>query len=170
MEIPSGKVVQTADWYLHDHRRYLWSMGPGKFLLRRLNSLYVVDATLHEKRLLQSPKDLLWVSVTPDHSQVIVETADDLPKPSTTESSSNQEPQPKPGFVVQFLDSGSLSPQQTLKLSALVNLDGTSTGYADTIHKGDLWLVRFGPSPEQRRNIARVRSRGVPRIWYSSSN
>jgi VWFA-related protein len=170
LEIPSGKIVQIADWYLHDHRRYLWSMGPGKFLLRRLNSLYVVDAALHENLLLQSPKDLLWVSVTPDHSQVVVETAEDLPKPLSTESSSIQEARTKPGFVVQFLDSRSLSPQQTLKLSAQVNLDGTTTGYADTIHKGDLWLVRFGPSPEQRRNIARVRSRGVPRIWYSSSN
>ena len=170
LEIATGKIVQTADWYLHDHRRYLWSLGSGTFLLRRLNGLYLVDATLHEKLLLQSPKDLLWVSVTPDHSQIIVETAEDAPKPSAAESSSNQEPKSKPGFVVQFLDSESLEPKQTLKLSALVNLDATSTGYADTIHKGDLWLVRYGPSPEQRRNIARVRSRGVPRMWYSSNN
>ena len=31
LEVPSGKVVQTADWYLHDHRRYLWPMGSGNF-------------------------------------------------------------------------------------------------------------------------------------------
>ena len=170
LEVPSGKVVQTADWYLHDHRRYLWPMGSGQFLLRRLNSLYLVDSNLHEKLLLQSPQDLLWVSVTPDSSQILVETADDLPKASSTESSSSPETKAKPGFTLQFLDRDSLAPQRTLKLSAQVNLDGTSTGYADTVHKGDLWLVRYGPSPEERRNIARVRSRGVPRIWYLSSN
>ena len=169
LEVPSGKIIQTADWYLHDHRRYLWSMGSGRFLLRRLNSLYLVNSTLQEKLLLQSPKDLLWVSVTPDHSQIIIETADDLPKPSSIDSSS-QETKAKPGFTLQFLDRDSLAPQRTLKLSAQVNLDGTSTGYADTVHKGDLWLIRYGPSPEERRNIARVRSRGVPRIWYLSSN
>lgn len=169
LEIPTGKVVRAEDWYLHDHRRYLWSLGSGKFLLRRLNNLYLVDATLHEKLLLQSPKDLLWVSVTPDHSQILVETAEDPPKPSAADSS-NQESKSKPGFVLQFLDSESMTPQRTLRLSAVVNLDGTSTGYADTVHRGDLWLIRYGPSPEDRRNIARVRSRGVPRIFYSGNN
>ena len=52
----------------------------------------------------------------------------------------------------------------------LVDLDATSTGYADTTHKGEVWLVRYGSSPGERRNIARVRSRGVPRILYSSNN
>ncbi len=169
LEIPSGKVVQSKDWYLHDHRRYLWSMGSGRFLLRRLNSLYLVDSTLQEKLLFQSPKDLLWVSVTPDRSQILIETAEELPKPSASQSPT-QEAKPKPGFVVQFLDSQTAAPQRTLNLNTLVDLDATSTGYADTLHKGDLWLVRYGPSPEQRRNIARVRSRGVPRILYSSNN
>jgi VWFA-related protein len=169
LEVPSGKIVQTADWYVHDHRRYLWPMGSGRFLLRRLNSLYLVDSTLHEKLLLQSRRDLLWVSVTPDSSQILVETADDVPNPSSTESSS-QETKAKPTFTLQFLDRDSLAQQRTLKLNAQVNLDGTGTGYADTIHKGDLWLIRYGPSPAERRNIARVRSRGVPRIWYLSSN
>jgi hypothetical protein len=71
LEIPSGKVVVETDWYLHDRRRYLWPLSPGKFLLRKWNSLYIVDANLHETLLLKSPKDLLWVSVTPDGSEVI---------------------------------------------------------------------------------------------------
>ena len=169
LEIPTGRVVESKDWYLHDHRRYLWSMGSGRFLLRRLNSLYLVDSKLQEKLLLQSPKDLLWVSVTPDRSQILIETAEDLPKPSETQPSA-QEAKSKPGFVVQFLDSQSAILQRTLNLNTLVDLDATSTGYADTLHKGDVWLVRYGPSPEQRRNIARVRSRGVPKILYSSDN
>jgi hypothetical protein len=63
LEVPSGKVVKEADWYLHDRRRYLWLLSPGAFLLRRLNDLYIVDSSLHEKLLLSSPKDLLWVTL-----------------------------------------------------------------------------------------------------------
>ena len=37
LEIASGKVITEADWFLHDRRRYLWPLAPGKFLLRKLN-------------------------------------------------------------------------------------------------------------------------------------
>jgi len=57
LEVPGGKVVHEADWYLHDRRRYLWPLGPGKFLLRKSNDLYLVDSTLHENLLISSPKD-----------------------------------------------------------------------------------------------------------------
>ena len=88
LEVPSGKVVKEADWYLHDRRRYLWPLSPGAFLLRRLNDLYIVDSSLHEKLLLSSPKDLLWVTVTPDGGQIIVETV----KASDTVKDSNRRP------------------------------------------------------------------------------
>jgi len=44
LEVPSGRVVRQADWYLHDTRRYLWELGQGRILLRRLNRLYEVNA------------------------------------------------------------------------------------------------------------------------------
>jgi hypothetical protein len=56
LEVPSGKVVKEAEWYLHDRRRYLWPLGDGRFLLRKLNSLYLVDSELHEQLLLDTPK------------------------------------------------------------------------------------------------------------------
>jgi hypothetical protein len=34
LELPSGKVVAETQWHLHDHGRYLWSLGEGRFLLR----------------------------------------------------------------------------------------------------------------------------------------
>lgn len=58
LELPSGKVLGEKDWYLHDRRRYLWPLGPGKFLLRKLNDLYEVDSSLREKLLLSSPRIL----------------------------------------------------------------------------------------------------------------
>jgi VWFA-related protein len=169
LELPSGKVEKQVDWYLHDRRRYLWPFGPGKFLLRKWNDLYVVDASLHEKLLLHSPKNLLWVSVTPDASEIITESAID---PSTVKHSGPRTvtSPAAPRFVAQFLDAKTLLPRRTLTFHEMVNVTGTSAGYADLVHKGDIWLLRFGPTPTLRRNIARVRSRTPPSVLYSSDN
>lgn len=167
LEVPGGKVVHEADWYLHDRRRYLWPLGPGNFLLRKLNDLYLVDSALHESLLISSPKDLLWVSVTPDGSQIVVETATDTrdSKPEQTSAA-----KPKPKFVAKFLDAKTLAPQRTVPLNEVVDLNGASAGYVDLVHKGEIWLVRFGSTPAKRRNLARVRSRTVPSVLYSSNN
>lgn len=55
IDLGTGKVVHEASWYLHDEHRYLWPLGDGRFLLRKLNSLYVLDQDLHEKLLMESP-------------------------------------------------------------------------------------------------------------------
>lgn len=173
LEVPSGEVVREADWYLHDRRRYLWSLGSGTFLLRKLNSLYIVDSTLRERLLMASPNDLLWVAVTPDKRQIIVETAEDTNTSHAKDSPSGparEQKKAKPQFRLEFLDVDTLVSQRTIKLSEMVSLEGTSAGYADSLHKGDLWLIRFGPTPTERHNIARVRSRTVPRVFYSSNN
>ncbi len=166
LEIPGGKVITETDWYLHDRRRYLWPLSPGKFLLRKWNSLYVVDSTLHETLLLKSPKDLLWVSVTPDGNQIILETESDK-KPASAHQASSK---PEPKFVVQFLDVKTLAKQRTLLFNNFTNLMGTSAGYADVIRKRDIWLLRFGPSVSKRHNLARVRSQTVPVVLYPTEN
>jgi len=167
LELPGGKVVTEADWYLHDRRRYLWPLAPGRFLLRRLNKLYIVDSSLHESLLLSSAKDLLWVSVTPDGSQIIIETENDK-KAGTSTPKSPAKPEPK--YVVRFLDAKSAATQRTLLFNNLTNLTGTSTGYADVIRKGDIWLLRFGPTVTKRHNLARVRSQTVPSVLYPTDN
>jgi hypothetical protein len=162
LEVPSGEVVKEADWYLHDRRRYLWPLSPGVFLLRRLNDLYIVDSSLHEKLLLSSPKDLLWVTVTPDGGQIIVETvkASDTVKDSKPASRDSASPH-GPKFVAQFLDAKTLAVRRMIPLDKMVDLRGTSSGYVDPIPKGDIWLIRFVPDSVNRRNTARVRSRAA---------
>ena len=167
LDIASGAKVKEADWYLHDRRQYLWRFGPGKVLLRKLNDLYVVDANLHERLLFHSSKDLVWVNVTPDASQIIIETAAD---PVPTHEEANVSAIQPPRFVAQFLDSATLLPQRTVPLKEIVNLKGSKWGYDDQVQYGDVWLVRFGPTTMQRRNLTRVRSRTVPSIFYSSDN
>jgi hypothetical protein len=61
-EISTHRLVREAEWYLHDSRRYLWSFGEGRVLLRRLNSFYVVDSDLHQRLLLNSPNEVLDIS------------------------------------------------------------------------------------------------------------
>jgi hypothetical protein len=34
VDLPSGKVEARTEWHMHDHARYLWSLGHGRFLLR----------------------------------------------------------------------------------------------------------------------------------------
>ena len=170
IEVPSGKVVKEADWYLHDRRRYLWPLTSGKFLLRRWNDLYIVDSSLREQPLFRSAKDLLWVAVTPDASEIIVETTKASDAGRASQSGSQSAPsKPEAKFEAQFLDAKTLAVRRTVPLNKVVDLNGTSAGYVDLIQKGEIWLVRFGPSPVRRKNIARVRSRTMPSVVYPSN-
>ncbi len=171
LDTASGKVVTQASWYLHDHRPYLWPFGAGRFLLRRGNQLYVVDSSLHEKLLWSSAKDLQWVSVTPTGDQIIVETAQDADPAQKSAGTAPKVPVPAaPKFVAQFLDATTLAPQRSVPLSKVVDITGTSTGYVDLVHRGEIWLIRFGSNPKTRRNIARVKSQTVPSVFYGSNN
>jgi len=167
-DVPSGNVIKEADWYMHDHQRYLWPLGSGKLLMRRLNNLYLLDADLHEKLLLSSPKPFLWISVTPDGKQIIVERRQD--EIAGTKTSSAKPAKPK--VQIEFLDAENLSVQRVIKSEGAVNLEALSTGFTDVIHgfSGKVWLVRFGPSGKQRENITRVRSRCVPDVMFPSGN
>src|SRR5215472_2400180 len=164
LEVPTGKVLHSVEWYLHDGRRYLWPLGSGKFLLRRLNSLYEIDADLTEKLLYTSPQDLVWTSVTPDGKQVITETV---------ESESRGKAKSKGVVRIEFRDAQSLTLQRVIKSEKQIQAEATSSGFASVIPglSRRVWLIRFGPSEHERNNIARVRTeRRAPDILYLSSN
>ncbi|HZQ44274.1 MAG TPA: hypothetical protein VFA99_13555 [Acidobacteriaceae bacterium] len=82
VELPTGTIVARADWKMHDHGRYLWRMGKGRFLVRRKNDLFVLtpEARLHTAdplRLIPFPKrEGIPVSamISPDKSMLTVET------------------------------------------------------------------------------------------------
>src|SRR5438874_8122748 len=58
LDLSSGNVVREASWYVHDEHGYLWPLGQGHFVLRILNSLYMLDRNLQQRMLLQSPADI----------------------------------------------------------------------------------------------------------------
>jgi hypothetical protein len=42
VELPGGKVLAKTQWHMHDHARYLWALGPGRFMVRMGNVLYLM--------------------------------------------------------------------------------------------------------------------------------
>jgi hypothetical protein len=42
VELPSGKILAKTEWHMHDHGRYLWSLGHGRFLLRIRDTMYTM--------------------------------------------------------------------------------------------------------------------------------
>jgi hypothetical protein len=164
LEVPSGKVVSEADWYLHDHRRFLWALGSGRFLLRKLNALYTLDASLQPKLLVLWPTEIAWVETTPDREQIIVATPRDGQEAKGTAEKKWSR------VEIKFLDVNSLAVQRVVEQNEDVSFQGTTAGYADSVHKNNLWLVRFGANSAQRLPITRVRTRGVPRVLYAGNN
>ena len=165
--VPGGEVVKEKDWYLHDSRRYLWRLGDGRVLLRRLNKLYEVDSNLDEKLLFDSPQELLWVTVTPDGKQIVVETGSPAPPAQANNKAGDakNDAKNKERVKISFLDAKTLTVQRTVDARGMTKLEATSSGFADVRKAGSSWLLEFGNT-----NITRVKARRVPNLLYTSNN
>jgi len=169
LDIRNGTVTKDADWYVHDERRYLWPLSRGQFLLRRLNSLYRLDADLKETPLLRSTNDLLWTNVSPDGKQIIIETA--LDEQSEAKQPAQHKPV-RPRVKIDFLDAESLSVKNTVLATGVFELEASSSGYADATHNmtGKMWLVRFGPSASERKYLARLKTPCEPNFLFPTND
>ena len=165
LEVPSGKVVKETDWYLHDLRRYAWNLGSGRLLLRRLNRLYEVNANLEERLNFDSSKELLWVTVTSDRKQIIVETSAAAANAHDSADAKSADDAKKERVQLNFLDSKTFLPQRTIDVRGRIKLEAAGTGFADVRRQGGNWLVAFGNT-----YVARVKSRPVPDVLYTSAN
>ena len=162
--VPGGEAVKERDWYLHDSRRYLWRLGDGKVLLRRLTKLYEVDSNLEEKLIFDSPQELLWVTVTPDGKQIVVETGSPA-QVNNKAGDAKTDAKNKERVKISFLDAKTLAVQRTVDARGMTKLEATSSGFADVRKQGSNWLVEFGNT-----GITRVKARGVPNLLYTSNN
>jgi hypothetical protein len=89
IELSSHKVVARTEWHLHDHGRYLWNLGNGRFLLRVQDTLstFAPAANLGSKdpflrtSFPRRPGSVEAVVVSSDSKLVTVETG--LPQPKT---------------------------------------------------------------------------------------
>jgi VWFA-related protein len=172
LDLASLNVVEETDWYLHDFRPYLWPLSPGHILMRKSNSLYELDSDLHEKLLKDFSDDLLWANITADGKQIIAETALEGFSGAKTEEKQQTESSQPARVKIDFLNPSSLAVERSLQAAKVVELDATSTGYADLIHnvRDNVSLVRFGPSPTQRQRVARVKSPCEPDLLFPTNN
>jgi hypothetical protein len=82
VELPSGKIVAKTEWRTHDHGRYLWSLGHGRFLVRLGERLYTIaplarltEKDPFERTLVPSrPFQPAAIFVSPEGGMVTVET------------------------------------------------------------------------------------------------
>jgi VWFA-related protein len=162
IDLRNNGVTAEADWYLYDYRRYLWSLGNGRFLLRRSNSIFLVGSDLQEKLLYSSPDDLLWCGLTADRKQLILE--------SRFQANTNKEQhEQNPSKVkIEFRDVDSLAVQKAYIAPAVVEMASLSSGYADSIHNPvrQTWLVRFGDSESKRKDLMQVKSPCKPDLLF----
>jgi hypothetical protein len=63
LEVATGKVLAQSEWRMHDRDRYLWPLGPGLFLVRMRNQLYVVDKGLSLTPYLEFPGKIKSIQV-----------------------------------------------------------------------------------------------------------
>lgn len=80
LHLPEGKIVHESEWRTHDRNQYLWSLGPGNFLLRIRNDLFLVDPMhghegFERKLLLASKREIEAIEVSPARDMLLVETA-----------------------------------------------------------------------------------------------
>jgi hypothetical protein len=43
IDLPSGRIAARTEWRMHDHGRYLWSLGHGRFLIRLGDELSTIE-------------------------------------------------------------------------------------------------------------------------------
>lgn len=188
VELPTGKILARADWKMHDHARYLWRLGKGRFLLRMKDNLFLLtpEARLHDAdplQLVQFPKrDGMPVSVmiSPEKAMLTVETMAPAKKDAALSSGSSGliVTDPKPAVTLDFYRmSGGDSPAVPLTLKGvgsvkapapvLLPMDADGYLWPDDAGRGR-WPVSFNEFGGREVKIGQVDSSCAPRLQMVS--
>lgn len=91
LDIASGKLERTAEWRMYDRGRYIWGLSGGKFLVRRLNDLYLTDSSLELEPYLTFDSDLQGVEISPGRGLMMLEVKKVIPAAETAEADGSQQ-------------------------------------------------------------------------------
>jgi len=166
VELPTGKLLARTEWRLHDHARYLWNLGGGRFLLRVHDRLSVI-APLEESAndafrqtplldsnrhivaiLLSSDADLLTVESTQRVGQGMANNVTLVDPTLNDPAQSESAPVQINFFRLSSIGVGStglrVSPAGAIRSRVAVSLPLTSDGYLDLIaNGGNRWIFNF---------------------------
>jgi len=180
LEVPSGKVLARAKWYLHDHGRYLWSVGRGVFVLRMGSELSVIaplqglaagtDA-FRRYALPHRPGTPVLVNGSPDGKVVTVELESELPRAAGDDESGERRRKhytlefyrlkngDRPETPIAISGAGAVGSPLLLRLA----MDGDGYLWAEDGNKGK-WTVSFNEFGGKEQQIAPVLSSCNPRL------
>jgi hypothetical protein len=187
VELPTGTILARADWKMHDHGRYLWRMGRGRFLMRTRNKLFVIAplSRLHTPdplRPLPFPSregTPVAAVISPDMTMLTVETKPPQKKATiATAAGTMVVNDPKPTVTLDFyrLNGGdapgvplSLTPSGTVQAPGPLALPMDADGYLwpnDGQH--GRWPVSFNEFGGREVKIAAIDSSCPPRLQMVS--
>lgn len=89
LSLPSGNIVSEDLWTLHDHERYLWTLGNGRFLLRNGNELSEGDLTLKLRPTLRFPGPVSSLYLDPQAKFLATNSHEPAQKTQTAPSATN---------------------------------------------------------------------------------
>ncbi|HEY0794685.1 MAG TPA: hypothetical protein VGD64_02780 [Acidisarcina sp.] len=133
LELPSGKIIRTADWRMHDHGRYLWPMQDGRFLIRQRDTLFMTDASLELRPYLDAPSRLQGVQPSPDGKLLVIQL--DKERHSASEHQR---------LTQQALDADASLPREDVSILIVNAATGAVLGRTDAARPIDLPLMGDG--------------------------
>jgi hypothetical protein len=182
LDAGNGKVVERAEWRMHDRQRYLWAIGDGKFLVRQRNALYLTDSHLELRPYMQFNTNLQSIEIAPDHNLMAVEfekfdrpAADDdaqtKPKPTLDDDLLGTQPRRKSTqiLIVRPMD---LTVVARSEAHHAVSVPLLNTGMIQVLEgkRPDLWEVQNRPFGGEPAILGEVKSACTPMVQALSKS
>ena len=174
VEIPTGNEVASADWRMHDHDRYLWSLGKGIFLVRQENSIFRTNDSLQLIPYGRFPGNLVAIQMSPERSLMVAqsrEPEEGAPAPVDSLTSEFVQSTSKPVVLrIVRVSDGTLVGKTRVR--AAVNLPLNSDGILEVLEgKPDSWMISFSPmttgsSAEKPKPLAELTSTCRPTVSF----
>jgi hypothetical protein len=193
VELPGGKILAKTEWHMHDHGRYLWPLGKGRFLIRIGDGLYAMAPLARLMSGEAGAADPFQRTVLPvrrgrptlvqaseDGGLLTVETQVSVSKETPVITVSNATAVPQTVTLVDFYrmsGEGSASSPLELTLAGGVRspepffLPITSGGYLWPQPSGNnRWAVTFDDFTGKAVNITTLDSSCTPRLEMVSAS
>jgi hypothetical protein len=192
VDVPSGHIEARTEWHMHDHGRYLWKLGNGRFLVRiggRLSTIAPMANLAGGDAFVRTvfpgrPMRPSVVLVSPDGRVVTLETVLETPGEQSSkvvvlgDQDTAQEPVAK--TVIDFYripseSSGGEGGAFRVKAAGVVvspeplllPIDGDGYLWADEVGNG-VWGVTFDEFGGKTIDLGKVESSCRPRLQMTS--
>jgi hypothetical protein len=177
LSLPDGKMLESAEWRMHDRSRYLWSLGEGNFLVRQGNTYLVTNGSLKLHPFVEVATPVHETEVSPDGRILVVEHEFERHTPEQHEKLEAQavqygEPPPPEDTQITLMKIDSREVLAALRTETPIHLPITSTGYVGVAQDKDQdqYLIRFTPFQGQSVVLGKVASTCTPHENFLNRN